>query len=60
MTSLLGVTYDSSDDEIVSSLAKAPPNTIDAAPDVTVEVWSHSQYLVEQRLTFCRTQRSSS
>ena len=41
MTTLLGATYDSSDDEgVPAPAARAPAKIIDAAPDVAVEVWS--------------------
>ena len=40
MTTLLGAVYDSSDDEDVSAPTEAPPSKVDAAPDVSVEVWS--------------------
>ena len=39
--SLLGREYASSDEETQTTAPKAPPNRIDAAPDVSIEVWSN-------------------
>ena len=44
MTSLLGASYDSSDDENAAASTKAPPQSIAAAPDVSIEVWSLSTF----------------